>query len=104
VDWPPTQLVDIGDPAVCARVMGHGPTIVSEAGGAGEGTTETFSGTVEEQLAEFATVVTDDRVGSGRSGGTPRETVAELAEAPPHSILGPSFAIGTGNSVYLGYR
>lgn len=58
VNWPPTNLVDIGDRKVCARVMGHCPTVVLEAGGAGEGTSETFSGTVEEQLAEFATVVT----------------------------------------------
>jgi pimeloyl-ACP methyl ester carboxylesterase len=60
--------------------MGHGPTVVLEAGGAGERTTGTFSGTVEEELAEFATVLTYDRVGSGRSGGKPRETVAEMAD------------------------
>jgi pimeloyl-ACP methyl ester carboxylesterase len=80
VQWPERQLVDIGDRAVCARVMGDGPTLVLEAGGAGEGTTGTFSGVVEEQLAEFATVVTYDRVGSGGSGGMPRETVAEMAD------------------------
>lgn len=80
MDWPPTTLVEIGDRAVCARVMGHGPTVVLEAGGAGEGTTGTFSGTVEEQLAEFATVLTYDRVGSGRSGSKPRETIAEMAD------------------------
>jgi pimeloyl-ACP methyl ester carboxylesterase len=78
--WPPTELVQIGDRAVSARVMGRGPTVVLEAGGAGEGTTETFSGTVEERLAEFATVVTYDRVGSGRTGGAPRERVAEMAD------------------------
>jgi hypothetical protein len=74
------MLVEIGDRAVCARVMGHGPTVVLEAGGAGEGTTGTFSRTVEEQLAEFATVLTYDRVGSGRSGSKPRETMAEMAD------------------------
>jgi pimeloyl-ACP methyl ester carboxylesterase len=86
VDWPAAQLVEIGDRAVCARVMGHGPTVVLEAGGAGEGTTGTFSGTVEEQLAEFATVLTYDRVGSGRSGGMPRETIAEMAD-DLHALL-----------------
>lgn len=80
MDWPPTQLIDIGDQTVCARVMGHGPTVVLEAGGAGEGLGETFSGTVEETLAEFATVLTYDRVGSGRTGGSPRKTVAEMAD------------------------
>lgn len=80
MDWPPAQFVDIGDRTVCARAMGQGPVVVLEAGGAGEGTSETYSGTVEEQLAEFATVVTYDRVGSGRSDGKPRETVAQLAD------------------------
>ena len=80
MSWPPTQLIDVGDQAVCARVMGQGPTVVLEAGGAGEGLGETFSGTVEETLAEYATVLTYDRVGSGRTGGSPRETVAEMAD------------------------
>ena len=61
MDWPPTQLIDIRDQTVCARVMGQGPTVVLEAGGAGEGLGETFSGTIEETLAEFATVLTYDR-------------------------------------------
>lgn len=78
--WPPAQFVDIGDRAICARVMGHGPTVVLEAGGAGQGLGETFSGTVEEMLAEHATVLTYDRVGSGHTGGSPRETVAEMAD------------------------
>lgn len=34
---------------MCARVMGYGPTVVLEAGGAGGGLGETFSGTVEER-------------------------------------------------------
>jgi pimeloyl-ACP methyl ester carboxylesterase len=80
MDWPPTQLIDIRDQTVCARVMGQGPTVVLEAGGAGEGLGETFSGTIEETLAEFATVLTYDRVGSGHTGGSPRETVAEMAD------------------------
>jgi pimeloyl-ACP methyl ester carboxylesterase len=80
VEWPPTQLVDVGDRAICARVMGQGPTVVLEAGGAGEGLGETFSGTVEETLAAFATVLTYDRVGSGRTGGSPRDTVAQMAD------------------------
>jgi pimeloyl-ACP methyl ester carboxylesterase len=78
--WPPAQFVDIGDGVLCARVIGHGPTVVLEAGGAGGGLGETFSGTVEETLAEYATVLTYDRVGSGRTGGSPRKTVAEMAD------------------------
>lgn len=80
MDWPPTQLIDIRGQTVCARVLGHGPTVVLEAGGAGEGLGETFCGTVEETLADYATVLTYDRVGSGRTGGSPRETVAEMAD------------------------
>jgi hypothetical protein len=80
VEWPEPRLVDIGNRVLCARVMGCGPTVVLEAGGAGEGTTETFGGFVEEQLAAFATVLTYDRVGSGRSGGRPHRTVAEMAD------------------------
>jgi pimeloyl-ACP methyl ester carboxylesterase len=56
------------------------PLLSLRPAGPGEGTTETFSGAVEEQRAEFATVLTYDRVGSGRSGGTPRQTVAEMAD------------------------
>jgi pimeloyl-ACP methyl ester carboxylesterase len=79
MDWPPRQLVDIDGRVVCARVMGQGPTVVLEAGGAGEGTTETYGGFVEEQLATFATVLTYDRAGSGRSDGPPHRSVAQMA-------------------------
>lgn len=80
VAWPKPKLVDIGDRLLCTRVMGSGPTVVLEAGGAGEGTTKTFGGFVEEQLAAVATVLTYDRAGSGRSGGRPHQTVAEMAD------------------------
>jgi pimeloyl-ACP methyl ester carboxylesterase len=80
VDVPPTQLVDIGGQTVSARVMGRGPTVVLEAGGAGAGLGDTFGGAVERQLAHCATVLTYDRVGSGQSGNKPRETVAEMAD------------------------
>jgi pimeloyl-ACP methyl ester carboxylesterase len=80
MEWPDRQLIDIGDRQVCARVMGRGPTVVLEAGGAGEGTTKTFGGYLEEELAAVATVLTYDRVGSGGSGGRPRQTVAEMAD------------------------
>jgi pimeloyl-ACP methyl ester carboxylesterase len=80
MDWPPRKLVSIGDQMVCTRVMGRGPAVVLEAGGAGEGTTGTFGGVVEEQLAAFATVLTYDRVGSGGSGHLSRGTVEEMAD------------------------
>jgi pimeloyl-ACP methyl ester carboxylesterase len=73
------QLVDIGDRVLCARMSGSGPTVVLEAGGAGEGTTGTF-GAVEESLATFACVVTYDRAGSGRSDGPVHRTVAAMAD------------------------
>jgi pimeloyl-ACP methyl ester carboxylesterase len=60
--------------------MGYGPTVVLEAGGVGEGTNEDFGGVLEERLAAFATVLTYDRAGSGRSDGPPRRSVAEMAD------------------------
>jgi pimeloyl-ACP methyl ester carboxylesterase len=78
--WPHRQLVDIGNRVLCARVMGNGPTVVLEAGGAGEGTKQDYGGFLEERLAGFATVVTYDRAGSGRSDGPPRRSVAEMAD------------------------
>jgi pimeloyl-ACP methyl ester carboxylesterase len=79
VDWPHRQLVDIGNRVVCARVLGHGPTIVLEAGELGEGTRGAFGG-LEERLAAFATVLTYDRAGSGRSDGPLHRSVAEMAD------------------------
>jgi pimeloyl-ACP methyl ester carboxylesterase len=80
MNWPHRQLVDIGNRVLCARVMGHGPTVALEAGGVGEGTNEDFGGVLEERLAAFATVLTYDRAGSGRSDGPPRRSVAEMAD------------------------
>lgn len=75
------QSVDIGDRALSVRVRGAGPTVVLEAGSAGEGTTRVGYGRVlEEQLAAFATVLTYDRAGSGHSAGPPRRSVAEMAD------------------------
>ncbi|HEU0189815.1 MAG TPA: alpha/beta hydrolase [Mycobacterium sp.] len=75
------QFVDIGDRVLCARVRGRGPTVVLEAGGAGEGTTDVGYGeALEERLAGFATVLTYDRAGSGRSDGAPRRHVAQMAD------------------------
>lgn len=79
MDLPHRQLVDIGTRVVCARVLGHGPTVVLEAGGLGEGTTGAFGG-LEERLASLATVLIDDRAGSGRSDGPPHGRVAEMAD------------------------
>jgi pimeloyl-ACP methyl ester carboxylesterase len=60
-------------------VLGHGPTVVLEAGDLGEGTSGAFGG-LEEQLAAFATVLTYDRAGSGRSDGPLHRSVAEMAD------------------------
>jgi pimeloyl-ACP methyl ester carboxylesterase len=79
MEWPHRQLVDIGNRVVCARVLGHGPTVVLEAGGGGEGTTGAY-GDLEERLAAFATVLTYDRAGSGRSDGPVHGRVAEMAD------------------------
>jgi pimeloyl-ACP methyl ester carboxylesterase len=76
---PHRQLVDIGNRVLCARVSGRGPTVVLEAGGAGEGTTGAF-GVLEESLAAFTSVVTYDRAGSGRSDGPVHRTVAAMAD------------------------
>jgi pimeloyl-ACP methyl ester carboxylesterase len=85
---PHQQLIDIGDRAVCVRVRGSGPTVVLEAGGAGdggEGTTGAY-GVLEERLASFATVLTYDRAGSGRSDGPAHRHVAEMAD-DLHSVI-----------------
>jgi pimeloyl-ACP methyl ester carboxylesterase len=82
MEGPHRQLVEIGDRAVCVRVRGSGPTVVLEAGGAGgagEGTTGAY-GDLEERLASFATVLTYDRAGSGRSDGPAHRHVAEMAD------------------------
>jgi pimeloyl-ACP methyl ester carboxylesterase len=79
VERPNRQLVEIGNRVLCARVSGRGPTVVLEAGGGGEGTTGAFGG-LEESLAAFATVVTYDRAGSGRSDGPVHRTVAAMAD------------------------
>lgn len=76
---PHRQLVDICDRVLCTRVSGTGPTIVLEAGGGGEGTTGAF-GAFEKSLAAFASVVTYDRAGSGRSDGPVHRTVTAMAD------------------------
>ncbi len=66
---------------LCTRVRGQGPTVVLEAGGAGEATTGLGYGRpLEDQLAPLATVLTYDRAGSGHSGGSPRRSVAQMAD------------------------
>lgn len=76
---PHRQLVEIGDRVLCVRVSGSGPTVVLEAGGGGEGSTGAF-GSLEESLESFASVVTYDRAGSGRSDGPVHRTVAAMAD------------------------
>jgi len=60
-----TLLVDIGPRRLFARVRGGGPTIVLLSGAdvAGVGAWDPL----ESRLAEFATVVSYDRAGTGRS-------------------------------------
>lgn len=79
----PTQTatrVHLGERVTRARLLGQGPTVVLEAGGAGEGTTDSFGGVLEQWVASFATVVTYDRLGSGDADGPPRRSVAEMAD------------------------
>jgi pimeloyl-ACP methyl ester carboxylesterase len=76
---PHRRLVDIGDRVVCARVRGSGPMVVLEGPGGGEGTTGAYGG-LEERLVDFATVLTYDRAGSGRSDGPAHRRVAEIAD------------------------
>ncbi|MCP2330762.1 alpha/beta fold hydrolase [Actinoalloteichus caeruleus] len=72
------RLVDVGGYALHARVQGSGPAVVLDGGGAGQGL-GTW-GPVPEGLAEFATVVTYDRAGVGRSGGTQAGSVVDMAD------------------------
>ncbi|MBS9532562.1 alpha/beta hydrolase [Mycobacterium sp. M1] len=75
------RLVDVGKRALRVQVRGQGPTVVLEAGGAGEGTTAMgFGAALEDALAGFATVLTYDRAGSGSLGGAPRRSVAAMAD------------------------
>ncbi|MEE2044533.1 alpha/beta hydrolase, partial [Nocardiopsis tropica] len=76
----PTPItVDVGGHALCARIVGEGPTVVLESGGSGQGV-GTWGRDLERRLAERATVVTYDRAGVGRSGGTQAATVTEAAD------------------------
>jgi hypothetical protein len=94
--WPRAQLVGIGDRAVCARVMGRGPMVVLEAGGAGEGTTGTFSGTVEEQLAEFGPRFVGCIGRSGLCRSKKLLRVLGLPRPPRYERLAMSTRIGSG--------
>jgi pimeloyl-ACP methyl ester carboxylesterase len=59
------RLLDIGDRSLYARVSGAGPTVVLNSGGGREGVGSWSP--IETRLSEFATVVTYDRAGLGRS-------------------------------------
>lgn len=73
-------MVDVGAYALHAQVRGNGPTVVLECGGAGQGVGGAWGEHLESALAEHATVVTYDRAGVGRSGGTQAHTVSEMAD------------------------
>ncbi|GAA4526517.1 MULTISPECIES: alpha/beta fold hydrolase [Nonomuraea] len=78
-DVPTPVLIDLGDHALCAQVRGKGPTVVLECGGSGQGV-GTWGEELELALAERVTVVTYDRAGVGRSGGSQARTVTEMAD------------------------
>ncbi|MFD0883605.1 alpha/beta fold hydrolase [Streptosporangium algeriense] len=78
-DVPTPVMVDVGDHALYAQVQGKGPTVVLDCGGSGQGV-GTWGEDLERALAECATVVTYDRAGVGRSGGSQARTVAEMAD------------------------
>ncbi|KID27771.1 putative hydrolase or acyltransferase of alpha/beta superfamily [Prauserella sp. Am3] len=80
------KMVDVGGYEICARVLGSGPTVVLDGGGAGQGL-GTW-GSVPERVADFATVVTYDRAGVGRSGGTQARSVAEQADVLRRMVRG----------------
>jgi len=76
---PTPATVDVGEYALYVRISGAGPTVVLEAGGSGQGV-GAWGEELERALAERATVVTYDRAGVGRSGGTQAVTVTEMAD------------------------
>ncbi|MGW0586649.1 alpha/beta fold hydrolase [Streptosporangium sp. NPDC002607] len=78
-DVPTPMMVDVGDHALCAQVRGKGPTVVLDCGGSGQGIGG-WGEDLERMLAERATVVTYDRAGVGRSGGSQAHTVTEMAD------------------------
>ncbi|WP_052407725.1 alpha/beta fold hydrolase [Allokutzneria albata] len=74
------MLVDVRGRSLFARVRGKGPAVVLDCGGAGAGVDGGWGPDLEGLLAAGCTVLTYDRAGSGRSGGEPPGTVAEMAD------------------------
>jgi pimeloyl-ACP methyl ester carboxylesterase len=68
------RLVDIGGRILYARTAGRGPTVVLNSGAGREGTSNW--GTIEQSVSEFATVITYDRAGLGRSPAPPAPPTA----------------------------
>lgn len=79
---PPAPFVDIGDLVLCARVMGQGPRWYSRPPWPEKTSAKPTAGQSKETLAEYATVLTYDRVGSGHAGASPSRTVAKVADDP----------------------
>lgn len=75
----PRTLIEVNGRELCIRQRGAGPTVVLEAGGAGNGSGEVW-GEFADRLAASATVLTYDRAGSGRSDGPQHRTVAAMAD------------------------
>jgi pimeloyl-ACP methyl ester carboxylesterase len=68
------RLVDIGGRTLYARTSGRGPTVVLNSGAGREGVG--YWGTIELSVSEFATVITYDRAGLGRSPAPPAPPTA----------------------------
>lgn len=74
------RLIELSGDTVCVQIRGTGPTVILEAAGSGQGVGGAWGPVVEDRLAEVATVVTYDRRGVGRSSGTRRRTISEMAD------------------------
>jgi pimeloyl-ACP methyl ester carboxylesterase len=68
------RLVDIGGRTLYARTSGRGPTVVLNSGAGREGVGNW--GTIELSVSAFATVITYDRAGLGRSPPPPAPPTA----------------------------
>ncbi|RBQ16878.1 hypothetical protein DP939_27825 [Spongiactinospora rosea] len=72
--------IDVGGRRMCAQVRGHGPSLVLDCGGAGQGLGGAWGTGLEDDLAALATLVTYDRAGAGRSDGPQSRTVADMTD------------------------
>ncbi|NIB44911.1 alpha/beta hydrolase [Pseudomaricurvus alkylphenolicus] len=76
-------MVDIGGRRLFATMRGEGPLVVLEPGASGGGTW----GHVVEQVAGFASVLTYDRAGVGKSDAADVDATVDLMAADCHALL-----------------